>query len=116
MERSYFKGRTYSHSDTEAFVCSRCGVTVAPADSGTAHRDHCPHCLWSLHVDLRPGDRANPCRGPMEPVAVWAKPSGEAAVIHRCARCGSFKANRLAGDDSVEVVRLLVERARVHCA
>ncbi|MCJ7545146.1 MAG: RNHCP domain-containing protein, partial [Phycisphaerae bacterium] len=40
-----------------AFICEHCALVVSPDPGGTAHRNHCPHCLWSVHLDLRPGDR-----------------------------------------------------------
>lgn len=92
--------------DNRAFICLRCHATVEPTQSGTAQRNHCPQCLWSLHVDLRPGDRQCGCRGQMEPVAVWTKENGEWAIIHRCVRCGFLRANRIAADD--DELRLFV--------
>jgi len=85
--------------DTETFICLNCGRTVAPADSGSEQRNHCPFCLWSAHVDLRIGDRRSGCRGKMQPVGIWIKESGEWAVIHRCTKCGFLRANRVAADD-----------------
>ena len=38
------------------FTCLHCGKTVSLKAHGTEHRNHCPHCLWSLHVDDLPGD------------------------------------------------------------
>jgi hypothetical protein len=35
----------------------------------------------------------------MDAIAVWVKPDGEWALIHRCRRCGRLAANRIAGDD-----------------
>lgn len=90
-----------------AFTCAHCGATVAAAAPGTAHRNHCPYCLWSLHVDVKPGDRAHLCRSPMEPVALWSPLLGDVRIIHRCTRCGVLKANRVAGDDSDETLREL---------
>lgn len=81
------------------FSCCHCGRTVDPAAPGTRHRNHCPHCLWSRHLDHRPGDRRCVCRGPMAPIAVWLRDDGEAALVHRCTRCGVLGSNRLAGDD-----------------
>jgi hypothetical protein len=83
----------------ESFICVRCGTTVTPPETGTEQRNHCPHCLWSLHVDLRIGDRRSGCRGAMEPVGVWTKENGEWALIHRCVKCGFLRANRISGDD-----------------
>ena len=37
-----------------AFTCVHCGAEVLPM--GKSSRNHCPFCLWSLHVDILPGD------------------------------------------------------------
>lgn len=84
----------------EAFTCKYCGKPVTLPLSGTRHRNHCPHCLWSRHVDGQPGDRTATCGGLMEPIAVWAKRNGEWALFHRCDQCGWLRANRIAGDDN----------------
>ena len=70
---------------------------VFPAGAGTEHRNHCPNCLTSLHVDIEPGDRASDCGGLMEPIAVWVRKGGEWAVIRRC---GALSSNRTAADDN----------------
>ena len=74
----------------DIFTCKVCGWAVGPEGAGTNHRNHCPNCLSSLHVDETPGDRAADCGGVMEPVAVWVRRGGEWAIIHRCKRCGTF--------------------------
>jgi RNHCP domain len=83
-----------------AFICRKCSRVAAPSESGTRNRNHCPHCLWSLHVDLRTGDRRSGCRGEMEPAGVRVLPDGEWALIHRCVKCGFLRSNRIAGDDN----------------
>lgn len=47
----------------ESFSCKACGALVTPEGAASRHRNHCPHCLSSLHVDEEPGDRACTCRG-----------------------------------------------------
>ena len=94
----------------ETFVCSNCGRTVPPAGSGTANRNHCPYCLHSRHVDLKPGDRRCGCRGIMSPIAVWVQPNGEWSLLHRCDRCGFIRANRIAGDDNDAYLLALAAR------
>ena len=84
----------------DVFTCRVCGWPVGPQGAGTQHRNHCPNCLSSLHVDIEPGDRASDCGGLMEPVAVWVRKSGEWAIIHRCRRCGALSSNRVAADDN----------------
>ena len=36
----------------------------------------------------------------MEAVAVWVRPDGEWAIIHRCKWCGALSSNRIAADDN----------------
>lgn len=84
----------------DGFRCLFCSSSVVPPSTGSQHRNHCPYCLWSLHVDDQPGDRMANCRGLMEPVAVWVRAKGEWALVHRCQACGSLKSNRIAADDN----------------
>lgn len=91
----------YRHSAcTESFVCKVCGALVVPDGAGSQHRNHCPKCLSSVHVDNKPGDRASLCDGIMDPVSVWVRKGGEWAIIHRCRLCGAFSSNRIAADDN----------------
>lgn len=96
FEKGYYK----THKCNEIFTCRVCGREVIPDNAGSGHRNHCPNCLSSLHVDIEPGDRASNCGGAMEPIAVWVRKSGEWAVIHRCKRCGVLSSNRIAADDN----------------
>lgn len=90
------------------FRCVNCRLDVSLDAPGTAHRNHCPQCLASLHVDRRiPGDRASDCRGRMEAVAVFARADGEWMIVHQCLSCGELSSNRIAGDDNaLALVRL----------
>lgn len=92
----YFK----DHPCTDSFVCRNCGWQISPQGAGTHHRNHCPNCLHSLHVDNKPGDRESDCGGIMEPVSVWIRNRGEWALIHRCKRCGQLHSNRISADDN----------------
>ena len=96
----YEKGYYKTHACNDTFTCKRCGRPVFPQGAGSGHRNHCPNCLTSLHVDDEPGDRASACGGIMEPVGVWVRKNGEWAVIHRCKRCGKLSSNRTAADDN----------------
>ncbi len=82
------------------FVCVKCGATAATTGAGSKHRNHCPRCLHSVHLDKKPGDRLAMCGGTMEPVSVWVRKDGEWALIHRCAECGAMSSNRIASDDN----------------
>jgi hypothetical protein len=90
-----------------AFTCLNCGAIISPTPEGSKHRNHCPHCLWSRHVDLRIGDRRSGCRGAMEPVGIWVRQDGEWALLHHCRVCGLIRANRIAGDDDNQALRSL---------
>ena len=99
-KRKYDKRYFKTHPCTDSFTCKVCGWPVVSAGAGSSHRNHCPNCLYSVHLDNRPGDRASSCHGRMEPIVVWVRKSGEWAVIHRCKSCGKIHANRVAADDN----------------
>ncbi|NJL31251.1 MAG: RNHCP domain-containing protein [Phycisphaerales bacterium] len=91
---------TQSRSDSEkGFNCVRCRQWVSLQSYGTRHRNHCPYCLWSRHLDEQAGDRQCACRSPMEPIGIEVRGDGEWALIHRCRGCGLIRTNRIAGDD-----------------
>ena len=81
--KQYQNGYYKNHRCDDTFTCKHCGRVVVPVGAGTQHRNHCPNCLTSLHLDNEPGDRAADCGGQMEPVAVWVRKGGEWAIIHR---------------------------------
>ena len=96
----YEKGYYKHHPCNETFTCKACGRPVTPCGAGSDHRNHCPNCLTSLHVDIEPGDRESGCGGVMDPVAVWVRKNGEWAIIHRCRRCGALSSNRVVAYDN----------------
>lgn len=99
-QKHYQKGFYKNHPCTESFTCRNCGRLVVSSGAGSNHRNHCPNCLCSLHVDNKPGDREADCGGIMEPVAVWVRKNNEWAIIHRCRRCEKLSSNRIAADDN----------------
>ena len=82
-----------------SFTCIHCRRDVPIESCGTRHRNHCPSCLWSRHVDEEPGDRRCACRSPMEPIGIEVRRDHEWAIIHRCTGCDTLRTNRIAGDD-----------------
>ena len=82
------------------FICTHCGKAVEPL--GYTSRNHCPFCLWSLHVDVNPGDRANGCGGEMEPVSAQPDAKKGFVILHRCVRCGEIHRNRAAHEAEVQ--------------
>ena len=59
FEKGYYK----THACNDTFTCKVCGRICTPQNAGSDHRNHCPNCLSSLHVDEEPGDRASDCGG-----------------------------------------------------
>ena len=76
------------------FTCAHCGKTVEPL--GYSSRNHCPFCLWSLHLDVNPGDRASDCGGALEPIRVEVDPRKGYVIVHRCEKCGEIHRCRAA--------------------
>ena len=83
----------------EDFTCVHCGARV----KGNGYTNHCPKCLWSKHVDINPGDRAEPCGGMMKPVAVDMEHS-EYIIIHKCQNCGTIKRCKMTTDDNTDAL------------
>ncbi len=99
-KKSFKKGYYKLHPCDESFICKACERTVVAEGAGTNHRNHCPYCLTSRHLDNEPGDRDANCGGRMDPIAVWVRTNGEWAIIHRCKICGALSSNRIAADDN----------------
>jgi len=95
-DKNYFK----RHPCTDSFTCLVCGWPVVSSGAGSDHRNHCPNCLSSKHVDNTPGDRSADCGGAMEAIGVWVRNDGEWAIIHQCSWCGKMSSNRVAADDN----------------
>ena len=93
----------------EGFVCSHCGKTVLPLKKTS--RDHCPFCLWSLHLDVLPGDRANDCGGEMKPYYAEPDPKKGFVIYYRCQKCGQTHRNRSTpeGADQPDNRELLIQ-------
>lgn len=89
------------HGGNEAFTCLRCGASVRPLQNGSV-RNHCPECLWSLHLDQVPGDRADRCGSLMEPVGLEGSPSAGFTIVLRCTGCGAVRRNRASEDDPAQ--------------
>lgn len=99
------------NENNEDFRCINCRnyISANPYLSGVNHRNHCPYCLHSRHLDLyKAGDRLAACKGLMKPVGLTVKRSrnkyarqgnGELMIVHRCQDCGKYSINRIAADD-----------------
>lgn len=106
------EGSTISRTtENTGFDCAHCGARVPP-HTGGSYRNHCPTCLYSLHVDEAPGDRSADCGGLMTPVGIDHRPAKGFVVVHRCLTCGAVRRNRaavgtVAPDDTDRLIDLM---------
>lgn len=85
----------------EEFICEKCGKKVNKLIHSA--RDHCPFCLYSKHVDINPGDRANECKGLLKPIDI-EKFKDTYKIIYKCEKCGLEHKNIMASDDDINVI------------
>ena len=97
FEKGYYK----THACNDTFTCKVCGRLCTPQNAGSDHRNHCPNCLSSLHVDIEPGDRAVRLRrhhGAGGRLGAQRAANGPSSTAAR--RCGALSSNRVAADDN----------------
>lgn len=111
------------HNGTDDFVCRSCGAYVSTDEalSGIRNRNHCPYCLASRHLDqFAAGDRLSACKGQMQPIGLTLKrlakkyaenSQGELMLVHQCDDCGKISINRIAADDSDDLILSLLEKS-----
>ncbi len=88
----------------EGFTCKKCGKEVPPNTDGSC-RNHCPICLWSLHVDKEvPGDRESECGALMQPIGMEINKRKGLRILHMCQQCGHKSWNRTASDDNYDLI------------
>lgn len=85
----------------ENFICENCGKNVSKLVYSS--RDHCPYCLYSKHVDINPGDRANECKGLLRPVGI-EKFKETFKILYICQKCKEQHKNVMAKDDDINKV------------
>ncbi|MDE1827710.1 MAG: RNHCP domain-containing protein [Candidatus Micrarchaeota archaeon] len=83
----------------EDFKCLKCGTQV----KGNGYTDHCPNCLWGLHVDVMPGDRASGCRGQLQPINVVYEDDSY-VITYKCVKCRAIKNFKASSEDNVDVL------------
>lgn len=125
MHREEKKERRLKSGERKrSFRCCNCGKWILFSEFiGTEHRNHCPFCLWSKHVDLeKQGDRKSKCQTGMKPIGLTFKHEGadkygklrqgEILLIHECAGCGKISINRIAGDDNPKAILKIFEESQ----
>lgn len=84
----------------EHFLCKNCHLEVYPAKSTC--RNHCPNCLYSVHLDIFPGDRSAHCGGLMKPIRIEKHSKKGYQVVHVCLSCGYQTRNVIDLDDPIQ--------------
>ena len=82
-------------NQNQSFTCVHCSQLILPLTNGS-FRNHCPFCLYSLHVDHTPGDRKHECKGIMFPTGLKYSKHKGLQIIHRCLLCQEIKVNKIA--------------------
>jgi hypothetical protein len=77
---------------------------------GNGYTNHCPRCLWSQHVDINPGDRANLCGGMMEPIA-GEKDGKIDMIVYKCLSCGFVGRATLRPEDNIDTYIAVLKKA-----
>jgi predicted RNA-binding Zn-ribbon protein involved in translation (DUF1610 family) len=86
--------------NVEDFTCINCGARV----KGNGYTDHCPVCLYSVHVDINPGDRLCTCIGIMKPVSASLNRAGTFTIEYICTKCGVHKKVKASPKDNKEAL------------
>lgn len=84
-------------SQNTGFACANCCALIHPLTNGS-YRNHCPYCLYSVHLDVHPGDRLSDCKGLMKPLHLVYKSGKGLQIQHVCLSCGAKKVCRVATD------------------
>ena len=90
------------------FICKNCNEKVEKL--GYTSRDHCNHCLHSIHIDINPGDRANKCLGMLKPINVLQTSKKGNVILYKCLKCNETIRNIVANDDNEAEIYKIVER------
>ena len=92
----------------DSFICEHCKKEVKPLKYTS--RDHCPYCLYSKHVDINPGDRANDCNGLLVPIGI-EKFKNTYKIIYKCEKCNKIHKNIIANDDNMDkIIELSIKK------
>ena len=116
--------KLWRREELPSFKCAHCRALVPiNEEMGTKHRNHCPSCLWSKHVDDKTsGDRASDCGGSMNPFGITLKREGidkftgapkygDVMLVHECTACGKHSINRIAADDTDKTILQVLEQS-----
>ncbi|MCL5434018.1 MAG: RNHCP domain-containing protein [Candidatus Marsarchaeota archaeon] len=87
----------------ENFKCINCEREV----EGNGYTDHCPYCLYSLHVDINPGDRKESCKGIMKPIKTVDE-RNNIIIYYKCQKCRIKRKVNASANDDIELLYQLL--------
>ena len=93
--------RNFTKIDEE-FICENCGKKIEKL--GYSCRNHCNYCLYSKHIDKKPGDRLEECEGKLRPIGVEIDSKKGYIITFECEKCGQIRKNKAAIDDNMEKI------------
>ena len=76
---------------------------------GYSCRNHCQYCLFSKHIDINPGDRAEKCHGLLKPIDIEINSKKGYVIISKCIKCGAIRKNKMAEDDNMELAYEIIK-------
>lgn len=85
-----------------AFTCQNCKKNIKQLNYTS--RDHCNFCLYSLHVDIQPGDRLNKCKGLLKPINIIINSKKDNQIEYICTKCNKNVRNIIAKDDNEAII------------
>lgn len=92
--------KNFIQNDQE-FTCENCKKHVPKLNYSS--RDHCNFCLYSKHVDIKPGDRKNNCQGILIPIGI-EKFKYTYKILYKCKKCNENHKNIMAKDDNIDAL------------
>lgn len=91
----------------KSFICINCRKKVNKLIYSS--RDHCPFCLYSIHIDYLPGDRKNKCKGILEPINLRLL-NQKMQIEYICKKCKYHLYNIVAKDDDKKIINKISSR------
>ncbi len=102
--------KNFYPQEKKRFLCLHCGQEND--DPGPSPRNHCKHCLTSLHLDEAvPGDRASHCGGIMRAISLNQSGKKGFIILHQCESCGKTVKNKASPDDNHDLFIKLAQHA-----
>ena len=65
--------------------------------------------IFSKHIDINPGDRAEKCHGLLKPIDIEINSKKGYVIISKCIKCGAIRKNKMAEDDNMELAYEIIK-------